>query len=81
MSRSTRKMTGLLAIGAIGLFIGLAACTQPGASPSPTAMMEETASPAMMEETSSPDAMMETSSPDAMMETASPDAMMESATP
>jgi hypothetical protein len=59
MYRSPRKLSGLLALGAIGLAIGLAACTQPGASPSPTAMMHPTAmmqeSPgAMMQESASP---------------------------
>ena len=68
MYLSPRKLSGMLALGAIGLSISLAACTQPGASPSPSAMMEESPS-AMMEE--SPSAMME-ESPSAMMESASP---------
>jgi hypothetical protein len=45
MDRSPRKMTGFLALGTISLAIGLAACTQQGASPSPTAMMHDSPSP------------------------------------
>ena len=69
MYRSPRKLSALLAVGAIGLALGLAACTQPGASASPSAMMQESPS-AMMQ--GSPSAMMQ-ASPSAMMEeTASP---------
>lgn len=57
MYRSPRKLSGLLAVGVVGLAIGIAACTQPGASPSPSAMMQESPS-AMME---SPSAMMQES--------------------
>ncbi len=52
MYLSPRKLSGMLALGAIGLSIGLAACTQPGASPSPSAMMQESPS-AMMQESPS----------------------------
>jgi hypothetical protein len=63
MNRPKRLAAGF----SLALLVGLAAaaCTQPGASPSPSAMME------------SPSAMME--SPSAMME--SPSAMMESPSP
>jgi hypothetical protein len=71
MYRSPRKLSGLLAVGVVGLSVIVAACTQPGASPSPSAMMQETPS-AMME---SPSAMMQ-ESPSAMMQE-SPSAMMQ----
>ena len=58
MYLSPRKLSGMLALGAISLSIGLAACTQPGASASPSAMMQESPS-AMMQE--SPSAMMQES--------------------
>ncbi len=35
MDRLPRRLTGLFALGALSLAIGLAACTQPGATPSP----------------------------------------------
>jgi hypothetical protein len=65
MYRSPRKMPGLLALGALGLAIGLAGCNQPGASPTPDSMMHESPTPdSMMNETASPDAMMhESASP------------------
>ena len=72
MYRSPRKLSGLLALGLLSLGIGVAACTQPGASPSPSAMMQESPS-AMMQE--SPSAMMQ-ESPSAMMQE-SPSAMMQ----
>jgi hypothetical protein len=71
MYRSPRKLSGLLALGVVGLSVIAAACTQPGASPSPSAMMQESPS-AMMQE--SPSAMMQ-ESPSAMQE--SPSAMMQ----
>jgi hypothetical protein len=82
MYRSPRKLSGLLAVGVVGLSVIVAACTQPGASPSPSAMMQESPS-AMMQE--SPSAMMESpsammASPSAMMQE-SPSAMMESPSP
>ena len=58
MYLSPRKLSGLLALGTLSLSIGLAACTQPGTSPSPSAMMQESPS-AMMQE--SPSAMMQES--------------------
>jgi hypothetical protein len=64
------------AIAALALAAVLAACT-PGATPSPSGMMEESASPSgMMEESASPSGMMEESaSPSGMMEeSASPSA-------
>jgi hypothetical protein len=49
MYLSPRKLSGLLALSVLGLSIGLAACTQPGASPSPDAMMKESPSGMMQE--------------------------------
>ena len=63
MYRSPRKLSGLVAIGAIGLTIGLAACTQPAATASPDAMINESPSPAMMNESPSPAMMHDTASP------------------
>ena len=61
MHRTLPRMSGLLALGAIGLSIGLAACNQPGATPTvtPDAMMHESPSAgAMMNESPSTGAMM-----------------------
>jgi hypothetical protein len=81
MHRTPRKKAGLMALGVAGLMIGLAACTQNAATPTPDSMTHETATPDTMMETASPDSMMESPTPDAMMESPTPDAMMESPTP
>jgi hypothetical protein len=70
MYRSPHKLIGLLSIGALGLVIGVTACTQPGATPS--AMMEASPTGMMME--ASPTGMMMEASPTGMMMEESPSA-------
>jgi hypothetical protein len=68
-----------LAALALPVILVVAACTSPGgASPSPSAMMEEpSASDSMMEHPSPSDMMEEPSASDSMMEHPSPSDMME----